>query len=445
MSYIRISLGVVIWAVAGWAAWYWVSTNVVVNGEIQSPAVRQLVDAATKPSKIAKIEVNDALDMEVGDPIFMFVGPDKVIQVGEIRLVRDPDTGELTRRAEAHQAEVLFYSSAPHLSGEVTLVYYDRGQALDWVLGTMLPAAKRDKISAIVKDAYQQHHEEILQAMLPLVQQSLRESAAIIERDLPIALARHSEEFEKLGRKYQKSIVDEKILPLVKKEIWPIVQEQAKPMAEEVAKELWKRLPKWGLIWRFGIDRVPGTSGMRTRNSFAKYLENDAMPFLEENSEKFIALVQRIMKDVSKNEEVRSVMRDSIAQMVQDPELQQIVWKIVREAVIDNPALSEVLVKHWTGTEAKEAMKLALDRIDPALNDIGHLLFGKRGEGFTDEFVRVLRAKVLRKDRRWFVLQLPPGTTSPADDEKELVLRVELGEEATVDPFLTALAKSDHD
>jgi hypothetical protein len=151
------------------------------------------------------------------------------------------------------------------------------------------------------------------------------------------------------------------------------------------------------------------------------------------------------MKDVGRNEQFRKVMRDSLTQMIEDPELRQVVWEIVREVIIDNPALGEAIAKTWTGPEAKEALNLAVRRVEPTINQIGHLLFGTKEGGFTPEFARVLRAKILRKDRRWFVLVLPTGSAPDANPAPPAVLPVEWGENEALDPVLNALAQSDHD
>ncbi len=444
MRYLRITLGAVVWAVVGWLLWRAAIEPQAVSADGKNTPMQDLVDFAMGKTSAARLETAEALEMEVGDPIFVVEG-NTVRRIGEIRSLRDPETGEPTRRADAKAAEALFYSSAPELPEGARLAYYDSGRTMEWVLATMLPDQKRAEVAGLIKRAYAQHHDEILAALLPLVNQSLRDAFVVVERDLPASITRHSARIEELGRKYQKDIVEEKITPLVKNEVWPIVQRHARPMAEEVGVELWSKLPKWGLAWRKGVDYVPFTSGTRTEKRLREYIDGEAMPVFENRAGDFVHVVQEIMKDVGRNEQFRKVMRDSLAQMIDDPQLREVVWDIVREVIIDNPALGQAIAKTWTSPEAKAVLDLAVSRVEPTINQLGHVLFGTREAGFTPEFARVLRAKILRKDRRWFVLVLPTDTPPDAIGTPPAVLPVEWGANEALDPFLNALAQSDHD
>ena len=216
-------------------------------------------------------------------------------------------------------------------------------------------------------------------------------------------------------------------------------------MAEEVGHELWSKMPKWGLVWRKGVDYVPFTSGTRAPDRFSKFVNEEAMPAFENHAPDFVQVVQKVLKDVGQNEQIRKVVRESLAQMIEDPELRQVVWDIAREVIIDNPALGEAIARSWTSPEAKAALNLAISRVEPTINQIGHVLFGTREGGFTPEFARVLRAKILRKDRRWFVLVLPTGASPDGSGKSPGALRMAPGENEALDPFLNALAQSDHD
>ncbi len=433
-----------VWAVVGWLLWRAAIQPQAVSADGKNTPMQDLVDFATGKTSAARLETAEAIEMEVGDPIFV-VQRGAVRRIGEIRSLRDPETGKPTHRADATAAEAIFYSSAPELPEGAKLAYYDSGRTMEWVLETMLPDQKRAEVALLIKRAYAQHHEEILNALLPLVRKSLSDAFVVVERDLPASIKRHSGRIEELGRKYQKNIVEEKITPLVKQEVWPIVQRHARPMAEEVGAELWTKLPKWGLAWRKGVDYVPFTSGNRMEGHLKKYIDEQALPTFEDRAGDFVHVVQEIMKDVGRNEQFRKVMRDSLAQMIDDPELRQVMWDIVREVIIDNPALGHAIAKTWTGPEAKEALDLAVSRVEPTINQLGHVLFGTREGGFTPEFARVLRAKILRKDRRWFVLVLPTDAPPDANGTPPAVLPVEWGENESLDPFLNALAQSDHD
>ena len=79
-----------------------------------------------------------------------------------------------------------------------------------------------------------------------------------------------------------------------------------------------------------------------------------------------------------------------------------------------NPRLRAVLEKHWRGPQAEQAFLLASQRLEPAVHQIGQILFGTPETGVTPEFARVLRNRILRKDRRWLVLETGVGEASAA-------------------------------
>jgi hypothetical protein len=446
MKYARILVGLVIWTAIVVSAWYFAAQARQAGGATQPSAASEIWDYATGQRQAVALELPSSLDVEVGDPIYVIDEHGQPRQVGEIRLIRDPETGVTVRRAWVEKAEAMFYACAPALDANVKLTYFEGARSLDWVLETMLTQQKREQITALLKQAYQEHHQEILRELLPLVQKSLSDAAAVVERDLPKAIAAHKSELEEFGRKYQKDMVEEKIVPLVKNEIWPIVQRHAQPMAEQVGQELWNKLPKWGLAWRYMYDSTPLMPYKgKAKWKWDEFVKADALPVVQGHAGEFVGLVQEIMRDVGKNEEVRRVVREGVAEMVKDPKLQGIVLDVVRQTIIENPAFSEVLVQHWTGPEARRALSVALNRVDPTMNQIGHLLFGTKEGGFTPEFTRVLRARILNKDRRWFVLEVPADSVPPAERPAQLVLQVQYGDKASLDPFLHALAAAEHD
>ena len=57
----------------------------------------------------------------------------------------------------------------------------------------------------------------------------------------------------------------------------------------------------------------------------------------------------------------------------------------------------------WTSDDARAALDMAGDRLEPVVRSIGDDLFGTREEGITPSFARVLRNQILGKDRRWIV------------------------------------------
>jgi hypothetical protein len=354
--------------------------------------------------------------------------------VGEIHTVVDPRGGEATRYAITEHAEVLLYSSAPKVTTNTRLLYHTTPHSMEWVLHTLLPPQKQERVAAELADAFQEHHEEILAQLMPVVEASFREGLVIVEEDLAASLATRRGEIEALGGKYQKDIVEKELVPLVRSEIWPIVREHATPTAEEIGQKLWQRASVWRFGWRYLYDK----SFMPQRNLFKKewerYLEEEATPVLMSHTDEIVATQQKILADVAKNEKVQDAIRRNLGKVLDDPELRQLVWEIIEEVIVNNPRLHEVLQRHWTGPEAQAAFRLAGERLEPTVRRIGEMVIGSQDEGMTPEFARVLRAQVLYKDHRWLVLETDASGDGAA--EAPTSLPVVRGLEGAPSPFV---------
>ena len=99
------------------------------------------------------------------------------------------------------------------------------------------------------------------------------------------------------------------------------------------------------------------------------------------------------------------------SKIIEDEELQRVVWRIFREVVIDNPRFQQALNKHWN--KLRDEFRVAALRLEPTVRRIGDIIFGTREGGITPEFARVLRNQVLLKDRRWLAVRVPAAGATP--------------------------------
>ena len=132
-------------------------------------------------------------------------------------------------------------------------------------------------------------------------------------------------------------------------------------------------------------------------------------PQLESRSDEFVTITQRIISRVSRNDRVRSVIRENLRKISSDPELQAIIWSVVQESIAQNDYLKTSLQDYWKSAEVQSALQVANVRFEPTARAIGDAIFGNREKGITPEFSRVLRSQILLKDRRWLVV-IPLGT-----------------------------------
>jgi hypothetical protein len=427
-------IGVCTWAAVAVLLWWCVDGRGEQTSQTNRRAARQLYEFAAGPRHTYDLELQRPTRLAVGDPVFVAKRDGGFRQVGEVRTVISPRDDEATRYAVTEKADVLLYSSAPEVTGDTRLLYHTTPNSMEWVLQTLLPQQKQERVAAELADAFQEHHEEILAQLMPVVEASFRDGLVVVEEDLAASIASRRGEIEALGGKYQQDIVEKELVPLVRSEIWPIVREHATPTAEEIGRKLWKRASVWRFGWRYLYDK----SFMPQRNLFKKewerYLEEEATPVLRNHTDEIVATQQKILADVAKNEKVQEAIRRNLGKVLEDPELRQLVWEILQEVIVNNPRLHEVLQRHWTGPEAQAAFRLAGERLEPTVRRIGEMVIGSQNEGMTPEFARVLRAQVLYKDRRWLVLETDTSGDGAADAPTSLpVVR---GPEGSPSPFV---------
>jgi hypothetical protein len=342
----------------------------------------------------------------VGDPIFIAHGDGRLEQVGEVSLLLDRGRRLPSRQARVARAEAILYPSAAHLRADLEVEYVSTPDSLAWVVETLLPPERKAQVAAEMSAALEAHRDEILAALRPIAEKSLRESLTVVEQDLPAAIARQRPELEAIGSRYHREILEKELVPLVQDEIWPIVRRRGEPTVNEVGKEIWKHVSLWRFGWRYAVDRLPLTEDRRVQEEWQRFLNEEAMPILQAHTDDFLQVIEDILRDTSKDPEVREAFRRNMKYVVEDPQLQRVVWKIFREAIVDNPRLRETLKRNWTSPEAQAAFHLASERFEPHVRRMGDTIFGTPERGITPEFAQVLRNQILHKDRRWFLLSV---------------------------------------
>lgn len=427
--------GLIVWAVlAGVGLWY-LGHALQSRGSSPARMATQLWQYSVEPRTTAQLQMPEHTLLAVGDPVFVYEDG-RPRRVGEVAEVRHHETGQPCHIAWVTTAEVTFYPDAPPLAGSVIRDHRTPGD-FAWALRTFLPPEKRAAIASELTAAFEQHRDQIVTALRPVVQKGLSNAVAVIEEDLPAALAKHREQLQAIGARYQHNLVQEQVVPLVKQEILPLVQREAEPIATKIGQELWSRVSLVGFGWAYVLDRTPLLEKKnRVRTEWDEFVANDAMPVFEAHSDEIVAAVQRIIAQAMQNAKVQQVLKTGLAEMLHDEELQAVVWQIVREVMITNPKMHEVLDATLRSPEAQKAFRLTGEMLEPTVVRLGELMFGSRETGIAPEFAAVLRNRVLFKDRRWLVLE--PAAEPPANSAQQspLVLNVTPGDPDAPNPFI---------
>ncbi len=443
----RIAIGLFIWVAAAAGLGWLADRRLVAEGSLAADVVPALWSHATAPRQRLDLRMRRPLHVEVGDPIFV-VENGAARPVGEIREVVG-DAGKKTRGGQVRRATAVLYPGH-HTAGEVRLAYHKAPRSLAWAVRTLLPAKKRRRIATVVSAAIERHHAEIAEALRPVVVRSVRDAFRVVERDLPRVLRRHRGALEKLGAKYERVLLKKKLLPLSRKRIWPVVRRHAAPVAREIGRELWKRASVWRFAWRAAYDRTPlpewapGPEKPTVPRAFERFIEREAAPVLRSHSDDFARVVRKVIEDLRADPAVVATAKEAFSTVLSDPAFHRVTRRIVRDLVVENPRFRKAMERHWTSADAKDAFRLAADRLEPTARKIGELLLGTPEKGITPEFERVLRSQLLRKDRRWFVLERrgsgPAEKTAPENKK----VRVVRGTAPRVDPFIRGELSPSH-
>ena len=353
-----------------------------------------------------------------GDPIFLKAADGRYRQVGRVRNNFAPPPVDASKPVLPHveaytqKATVVLYDSAVDEAFPLgyQLEYHTTPTALDWVATTLITSERQQQIAEIIAKDWEKHREQVMLKLQPVVETGIAKCVEAIEAELPTVLNAHRGDFGKLADRYQVEIIRNQIVPLVRAEILPIVQEEVRPLATELGKDLWNRVSLFSFTWRYLYDVSPLPEKNAVKLEFDRFMKEEVSPALESRSNEFVAVTERILGRISRNEKVRSVIRENLKKVATDKELQSIVWAIVQESVINNQTLRTTMRDYWASAEVQEAMSAATANFETTARAIGDTIFGSRDGGVTPEFARVLRAQILMKDRRWFVITPKPVT-----------------------------------
>jgi len=403
-----------------------------VDGQLGQQVAPQLWQYAAGDRTTVSLEVTDQLDIRAGDPIFRVSPNGQLEQIGEIQ--HNDNQGQHT---------ALLYASAPTPGTSDRLAWYSNPDSMAGVISTLMPETKRKEVSAEIRRAVAGHHEELLRELQPLVAKSLNQSLAIVEAELPAAIRANRDDIDRIGRRYQKELIDKELLPLVRREIWPLVRRRAEPTANKIGGELWKRVSLWRFTWRFAYDKIPlFPNRQKFREEFDRFVDQEALPVLANHSDDIVQVVEQIIRDASANPRVQQAARRSGTKVLEDPELKRLLWRIVRRTAVDNPRFRQAFRDTWTGPEARLLVSRTSQRFEPTVRRIGELLIGTPEGGITPEFAAVLRNQVLGKDRRWLVLETAHNTdtnSSPDPPDPASSLTVVRGHHKRLSPFLARI------
>ncbi len=401
MKHVRIAIGLAFWCAAGALLWT-VSHG---WGETTTPGgrpVTQLWQYYTSGRRL-QLHLPPSLALSAGNPVLAADAQGSLQQVGVV----------LTLSEDGQTAEAALFPSAGAIPS-AQAYYLSNPDSIGWVVQTLLPPARRQQIQEAMMAAFRENERDLLAALQPVLENSVRDAFGVLEQDLPLAVEHHRPQLEALASRFESEILKRELVPLVKQRIWPIVRRDSEPTVREIGAELWERVSVWSFVWRGAMDHFPLVRGRdRVTMELQRFVDEEAVPILTHHQGEYLEIIERIVRDVANDPTVQAGFRQSFLHVERDPQLRQILGSILQEAVVQNPHFWSALRRNVTSAESQAVMRLASDRFEPTVRRIGDIVLGTREDGLTPEFNRVLRQQVLLKDRQGIVLGPLPATDPP--------------------------------
>jgi hypothetical protein len=413
MKHYRILIGMAFWCgllVVLWAA-------VGGQGWTAPAAGRQYWSALLgyyTSSRRLELRLPIACELVAGDPVYAADRNGALQQVGIVVSAADDARGSRPLGGK-RTAQAVLFPSAPEMRSPIQACYFRAPDSLESVVETLLPPERREQIEDELAAAFQEHQQEILQALQPVLNRSLGEARAILEQELPAVLDRHQAELHAIAGKNKEEILKRELIPLVRTEVWPIVRKDSDPLVRQVSSELWQRVSLWAFAWRGLLDKLPGLRGKhRLEDELGRFLDQEALPILARHEQDFLAVMEVIVRDLADNDKVKAAFQRSAAAVAEDPEVQRVLNDILHEVALENPRFWQTVRQTLTSKEAQDATRLTGNRLEPTVRRVSDVVLGTRA-GLTREFNRVLRQQILLKDRYGILLGALPPSALPLE------------------------------
>lgn len=333
------------------------------------------------------------------DPVFLQSADGSVVQAGYVLRV--------DRTKEPSRSVIRWYD--PNTSaGDCEMVAQQNRGRLEDLVEMMFPPEKRQRIEALITAAMKDHGQQLAQRLVPIFERSMRDSLPAIETGFRDSVASHRGELDRLARRWNVELVEERLLPMAKNEIVPIVRRNGEPVAQVIGRELWDRASLWSFTWRALYDKTPLPRKDLMKQEWERFVEQEAIPVFEAHATEIATAVQNTMLEVAQNKNIRAELVAAADAIASDPEARELVQTLLRESIMENVELRKVWADAWTSEEAKDAIAEAGRALEPTIRKIGDELMGTREKGIDPGFAKLLRNQVLQKDQRW-VMATPIG------------------------------------
>jgi hypothetical protein len=212
--------------------------------------------------------------------------------------------------------------------------------------------------------------------------------------------------------RYRDGVFREELLPVLTEVVLPIARERFGPLLDEVGGELWAALPKLSIGWEWVKEWTVGGPGL-VKARFQRFLEEQGEPIIAAHAGEIARAAAEVVRDSFREPRVREALSAAARTALGDPELGSLLGGLLKRLLLENDRLTDLVRRHWEGG-LSAAVGDVLARLEPVMSRaVDAIVLDAEQTGINPRLVRVLRARVFRKDGRFVLLAPGEGPLLP--------------------------------
>ena len=400
----KAAFGALIWTAVGIAGWHTMQRIPPDTRRAYGRAESELWRSVISSSPEVLVRFPEGTNLSHGDAVFV-LEETELRRVGEIAALEQTGSEVIaTLRLDAVRADF-------RLGRDSRVVQRTQRETFDYCMRVLVTEPHQQEIQALSREFLERHRAQLQDHVQRLLPGLLAASRDFLVDEVDHVLGRHGPELEQLMEDYRKALGEEHALPLMVDEVWPIVQDEIGEPAQILGRALWDRAPLFDFAWRAAWDSVLSDGPEKVEAAWEDFLDDEAMPVLEEHEDLIRETVGRVVRRVVTSEAVRGEIREFAADAVQDPRLRALSRQMLEELLVGNPRLIGFLRERWTDPQLRQEFAAMNEPLQGLLGRIGNLLVFDNGDRdrINPSLTKVLRLLLLGKDKHFLFLSVEDG------------------------------------
>lgn len=351
--------------------------------------------------------------LEPGDGIYRRSEFD-LVRCGQVISVSDVEDG---RRIVAFFDPAI----AQNVNTEARITAFSSGASIAWTYRSLLPQHVRDSITAEWGTFVRNNEQRVRDILLPVAREIMAETTPLLLAEAEAAIDRHRTELDAIVNRYRNDVLDPRLIPILERKVWPLLIQHAGPTLREAGNELWDAMPVASLAWNGVAQNFDFSKEDRVANRFERYLEDHGFPILKRRTADLQSALSGALKEAASDPEIESEIEHALVTLLSDQELRAFVLRIANE-VATSPAVREAVRGRLTAPAVVTALDQLRQELDGVFQRIGRKVVFSNEETLEvhPDFARFLRTLVLKKDRRWILLEEGPSGSNPFPEDTVL-------------------------